>query len=127
MLGAEDAVKSVSVMAGESVTLHAILTEIQKVELILWKFGPDGTNIAQINKMINLVSLYNDALDGRFRGRLELDDQTGDLTIRNIRTEDSGLYELLYIFGEKFTPKKFNIIVSGKLKYSLPFDFIALQ
>ncbi|XP_077081359.1 uncharacterized protein LOC143734881 isoform X1 [Siphateles boraxobius] len=109
-----DAVKSV--LEGDSVTLHAGLTEIQKADLILWTFGPDSTRIAQINRQVNKVSLYDDILDGRFRGRLHLDDQTGDLTIMNIRTEHFGLYELLHIFGDKDSePQKISIIVSAPL------------
>ncbi|KAK7126454.1 hypothetical protein R3I94_017814 [Phoxinus phoxinus] len=111
---AEDTVKSVSVMEGDSVTLNTD-TEIQKAELILWTFGPDSTRIAQINKIINMVSLYSNVLDGRFRGRLELDDQTGDLTITNIKTDHSGLYELQIIGGNVVTAKKFSIIVSARL------------
>ncbi|XDV22828.1 hypothetical protein PO909_027634 [Leuciscus waleckii] len=100
-----------SVLEGGSVTLHAGLTETQRIDLILWTFGSDSTRIAQINKMINKLSLYNDALDGIFRDRLKLDDQTGDLTITNITTEHDGLYEL-QMFGEKeVLPKKFSIMV----------------
>ncbi|XDV22829.1 hypothetical protein PO909_027635 [Leuciscus waleckii] len=114
VFGAEDAVKTVSAMEGDSVSLNTDVTEIQKAELILWMFGPDSIRIAQINKMINMVSLYSNALDGIFRDRLHLDDQTGDLTIRNIKTEHSGLYEL-QIGGNMVTAKKFSIIVSARL------------
>ncbi|XP_048038468.1 SLAM family member 5-like isoform X2 [Megalobrama amblycephala] len=113
--GAEDAVKSVSVTEGDSVTLDAGLIETQRVDLILWTFGPDSTRIAQINKMIDMVSLYNNALDGRFRDRLKLDDQTGSLTITNIRAEHAGLYELQIFGGKEVPPKKFSIIVSARL------------
>ncbi|XP_067252790.1 CD48 antigen-like isoform X7 [Chanodichthys erythropterus] len=113
--GAEDAVKSVSVTEGDSVTLDAGLIETQRVDLILWTFGPESTRIAQINKIINKVSLYNDALDGRFRDRLKLDDQTGSLTITNIRAEHAGLYQLQIFGGKEVPPKKFSIIVSARL------------
>ncbi|XP_056095287.1 SLAM family member 5-like [Rhinichthys klamathensis goyatoka] len=128
VFGAEDAVKTVSVMEGDSPTLNTDVTETQKAELILWTFGPDSTRIAQINRLVNMVSfnpisrpihsvvsLYSNALDGRFRGRLELDDQTGDLTIRNIKTEHSGLYELQIFGGNVVTAQKFSIIVSARL------------
>ncbi len=40
MFGAdEDEVKAVSVMEGDSVTLNPDLTQIQKFNLIEWKFG----------------------------------------------------------------------------------------
>ncbi|XP_058616372.1 uncharacterized protein zgc:171601 [Onychostoma macrolepis] len=104
-----------SVMEGDSVTLHTDLTDIQKYELILWTFGSDSTRIAQINNVVNKISIYNDVLDGKFRDRLQLDDQNGSLTITDTTTEDSGLYELQIIGGKEVPPKKFSIIVSASL------------
>ncbi len=103
-----------SVMEGDSVTLHTDLTDIQKYELVLWTFGPVSTRIAQINNVVNKISLYNDVLDGKFRDRLQLDDRTGSLTITNTRTKDSGLYTLQIIGGKEVPPKMFSIIVSGE-------------
>uniref|UniRef100_A0A673MIB7 Ig-like domain-containing protein n=1 Tax=Sinocyclocheilus rhinocerous TaxID=307959 RepID=A0A673MIB7_9TELE len=102
-----------SVMEGDSVTLHTDLTDLQEYELILWTFGPGSTRIAQINNVVNKISLYNDVLDGKFRDRLQLDDRSGSLTITNSRTEDSGLYELQIIGGKDVPPKKFSIFVSA--------------
>jgi len=114
VFGAEDTVKTVSGMEGDSLTLNTDLSQIQRADLILWTFGPESTRIAQINRQVNMVSLFSNVLDGRFRGRLELDDQTGDLTIMNIRTEHSGLYELQIFGGNVATTQKFSIIVSGE-------------
>ncbi|XDV24166.1 hypothetical protein PO909_028415, partial [Leuciscus waleckii] len=77
---------ALSVKEGESVTLHTGLTEIQRVDLMLWRF--EDTVIAEIYKA------HKQFPDGRFRGKLELDEKTGSLTITNTRTEDAGLYEL---------------------------------
>uniref|UniRef100_A0A8C2IZU8 Ig-like domain-containing protein n=1 Tax=Cyprinus carpio TaxID=7962 RepID=A0A8C2IZU8_CYPCA len=116
VLGVADEIQSVSVTQGDSVTLYTDVTETQKADLILWTFGSDSTRIAQINRMSNKISLYDDALDGRFRDRLKLDDQTGSLTITDIRTQHAGLYRFLQIFdGKEVTPKKFSIIVSAFL------------
>ncbi|XP_043079770.1 SLAM family member 5-like [Puntigrus tetrazona] len=104
-----------SVMEGDSVTLQTDLTDIQKYELILWTFGPGRTRIAQINNVVNKISLYNDVLDGKFRDRLQLDERTGSLNITNTRTEDSGLYELQIIGGQDVPPRTFSIVVFAPL------------
>ncbi|XP_067272680.1 uncharacterized protein [Pseudorasbora parva] len=83
----------VSVMEGDSVNLDSELTEL-KNNVIQWRFGDHNTVIAQINYWTDRVSVYNDDLDGRFRDRLKLDNQTGSLTITNITTEHAGDYKL---------------------------------
>ncbi|XP_016107370.1 uncharacterized protein [Sinocyclocheilus grahami] len=82
-----DDVKSVSVMEGDSVTLNPDLTQMQGIVLLLWRFGDKGSTIAQIDG--NEISYEDDAI---LRGRLQLD-QTGSLTIKNTRTNHSGLYK----------------------------------
>ncbi|XP_065099435.1 uncharacterized protein [Paramisgurnus dabryanus] len=104
-----DEVKSVSVMEGDSVTLYSNVTEIQKIQLILWKFGPQETRIVQINGEAK-ISIYADVLDGKFRDRLQVNNQTGDLTITNTRTTDSGLYEMSISITHKI-PYRFNVTV----------------
>ncbi|XP_077081770.1 uncharacterized protein LOC143735467 isoform X2 [Siphateles boraxobius] len=92
-----DAVKSVSVMEGDSVTLNTDVTETQQYLMIQWTFG--STRIAEVNRLTQTSSTY----DERFRDRLNLD-QTGSLTITNIRSTDSGLYQLTIVSGEtKYT------------------------
>ncbi len=44
-----DVVESVSVMEGDSVTLHSNVTEIQKDDVIQW-FGDQGTLIADLTR-----------------------------------------------------------------------------
>ncbi|XP_073717879.1 uncharacterized protein [Misgurnus anguillicaudatus] len=102
----------VSVMDGDSVTLHTnTVIEAFNGVSIIWKFGAQKTKIAQINKANNnnTVSIRDDALDGKFRGRLQLNDQTGDLTITNIRTTDSELYIVDIHVGIKETKKSFDV------------------
>ncbi|XP_073717722.1 uncharacterized protein [Misgurnus anguillicaudatus] len=106
-----DEVKSVSVIEGGSVTLYTDITETHREDLIEWRFGDQQDLIARINKEANAVSIYDDVLNGRFRHRLQLNDQTGDLTITNITTQHTGLYTL-DIFSRETTKKTFNISVS---------------
>ncbi|XP_065099489.1 uncharacterized protein [Paramisgurnus dabryanus] len=105
-----DEVKSVSVMEGDSVTLHTDINEIQTDDLIIvWTFGTQKTGIAKINREANTVSITDDVLDGRSRGRLHVNNQTGDLTITNITTNHTGLYEVQITVGSKIIQKSFNV------------------
>ncbi|XP_016115824.1 SLAM family member 5-like, partial [Sinocyclocheilus grahami] len=108
---------SLSVMEGDSVTLNIDDTK-KHDDYILWKFGAEASLIAQISKEDGIFSTYNDVLDGRFRDRLKLDNQTGSLTITNITTEHAGLYEL-QITGVKLPSKTFSVSV-----YSLTFPAV---
>ncbi|XP_042605451.1 CD48 antigen-like [Cyprinus carpio] len=88
-------VKLVSVMEGDSVTLNSGLTEIMDDDQIQWRFQSENTLIAEINKRADSMTVYDDVLDGRFRNRLKLNNQTGSLTITNTTTQHAGVYELL--------------------------------
>ncbi len=103
--------ESVSVMERDSVTLHTDLTEIRDDDDILWKYGDDNSLLAQINRENQISSTYDDVLDGKFRDRLKLDNQTGSLTITNIRTEHTGVYKLDIISVKS---KTFSVSVYGE-------------
>ncbi|XP_067253091.1 SLAM family member 5-like [Chanodichthys erythropterus] len=105
---------SVSVMEGDSVTLYTDLTEIHEEDNILWKYGAENSLIAKMKekKQTFITS------DGRFRDRLKLDDQTGSLTITNIRPEHAGLYQL-EIKGVKLISKTFSVSVYAHLPVPL--------
>ncbi|XP_077081841.1 hepatic and glial cell adhesion molecule-like [Siphateles boraxobius] len=84
--------KTLSVMEGESVTLHADVSDIQgDTTVIEWMFGAENPDIviAEINRKANINTVYE-----RFGDRWQIDIETGSLTITNIRTTDSGLYKL---------------------------------
>ncbi len=106
---AGDAVKSVSVTEGESVTLEIDVTTDNEIE---WIFGHKQILIALINRQSGKRKVIDDALDGRFRDRLKLE-QTGSLTITDTRTTDSGLYKVIGSSTE--TPlNTFNLTVYGE-------------
>ncbi len=65
---------NVSVMEGDSVTLKSGVTDVKTVDDIEWRFK--GIRIDKSGDT------------------LQLDSQTGDLKISNIRTTDSGLYKV---------------------------------
>ncbi|XP_051764538.1 uncharacterized protein LOC127520463 isoform X1 [Ctenopharyngodon idella] len=92
----------VSVTEGDSVTINSDLTEMKDDGWIRWRFGANNTLIAEINKRADSFTVYDDVLDGRFRDRLKLDDQTGSLTITNITTEHAGVYQLQTNSGTEF-------------------------
>ncbi|XP_026103094.1 natural killer cell receptor 2B4-like [Carassius auratus] len=110
-----DEVKSsvqVPVTEGDSVSLNTDV-KIQRDDMIRWTFGPQNTRIAEIIKrdQINFIFVSNDEI---FRDKLQMDNQTGSLTIRNIRSEHSGLYELTVISG-KTSLKSFSVTVYASL------------
>ncbi|XDV23192.1 hypothetical protein PO909_027879, partial [Leuciscus waleckii] len=98
-------------MEGDSVTLNTDVTEIQRDDLILWMFGPQENRIAEIHKQI--IDMYGS--NETFGDRLQMDSQTGSLTIRNIRTEHTGLYKLQILRTKGTSYKRFNITVYADL------------
>ncbi|XP_077083204.1 SLAM family member 5 [Siphateles boraxobius] len=105
-----DTVK-ISVEEGDSASLNSDLTEMKDDDVIQWRFGNKNTSIAEINKRADSITVYDDVLNGRFRDRLKLDDQTGSLTITNTGTEHAGVYER-QINGVR---KRFSLTVFARL------------
>ncbi|XP_026105567.1 uncharacterized protein LOC113077376 isoform X1 [Carassius auratus] len=101
--------ETVSVMEGDSVTLHTNLTEVLNDDTILWLFGSKDSIISQITRKSDLTSFYVTE-DERFRGRLQVDQQTGTLTIRKTRIKHAGQYKLS-ISRRQTTIKIFNVAV----------------
>ncbi len=99
-----------SVEEGSSVTLKPD-TEIQKDDQIQWTFGDQDVLIAQIREETG--EIYDDVLEGRFRGRLKLE-KTGSLTITNTRPEHAGLYELEIITSRDTLRKRFRVFIPCK-------------
>ncbi|XP_065099272.1 CD48 antigen-like [Paramisgurnus dabryanus] len=107
-----DEVKSVSVLEGDSVTLHTDITEIQRHDQILWMFGPKETRIAEIYKQG--IDMFN-SNETFGHMRLLLDSQSGSLTIKNIRTEHTGLYKLQIRSDRGNSDKRFSVTVYAPL------------
>uniref|UniRef100_A0A8C1Z200 Immunoglobulin domain-containing protein n=1 Tax=Cyprinus carpio TaxID=7962 RepID=A0A8C1Z200_CYPCA len=112
----DSGVKSLSVLEGDSVTLNTDVPEIQRDDVIRWRFEQQESPVAEINRTSEIFNTY-DGPDERFRDRLKLDHQTGSLIITNTRTTDSGLYEVEISSSSKHTiHKSFTVTVSAEIK-----------
>ncbi|XP_077093879.1 uncharacterized protein LOC143746042 [Siphateles boraxobius] len=76
---------------------------------MMWMYGAQNDIIAKLNGK-SQTSSFNDVDDGRFEDRLQLDNQTGSLSIRDIRTKHSGDYQLKIISTET-SSKTFSVTV----------------
>ncbi|XP_067252627.1 uncharacterized protein [Chanodichthys erythropterus] len=109
---ATDETEPVTVTEGDSISLHTNLSELLNDDTILWMFGPKDFLISQIKRKDDLTSFFVTD-DERFRGRLQVDQKTGSLTIRNTRIRLSGQYKVT-ISREKTTIIKiFRLTVNG--------------
>uniref|UniRef100_A0A671SE70 Immunoglobulin domain-containing protein n=1 Tax=Sinocyclocheilus anshuiensis TaxID=1608454 RepID=A0A671SE70_9TELE len=110
-LGVDTDIVPVSVMEGDSVTLHTDVKANQQ-DRIRWYLN--GIRIAQINgdHSHTCTDVQCDEGTERFRDRLKLDHQTGSLTIMNINTTDSGVYTL-----EILSSRIFSVTIHGEFPY----------
>uniref|UniRef100_A0A8C2EF57 Si:dkey-182g1.6 n=1 Tax=Cyprinus carpio TaxID=7962 RepID=A0A8C2EF57_CYPCA len=106
--GVEKKKVTLSVMKGDTVTLSPDDAEIQTGDPILWKF--EGSIIGK-RKTDGSISTY-DGPGGISKDKLLLDKQTGSLTITDLTTDHTGLYQLeIKSTTEIF--KKYSVTVSG--------------
>uniref|UniRef100_A0A8C2KG87 Immunoglobulin domain-containing protein n=1 Tax=Cyprinus carpio TaxID=7962 RepID=A0A8C2KG87_CYPCA len=104
-------VKTVSVMERDPVNLDTGVLEIQGYDLILWK--TEGNIVAEVNKGTNLFG-PKELEDLRFSGRLHLHRETGDLTISDSKTTDSGYYHLHMSNSEYTLQRTIRVIVKSE-------------
>ncbi|XP_036420132.1 CD48 antigen-like [Colossoma macropomum] len=86
-------------LEGNTVTIHTGLTGVQSDAHILWFYGPENADIKIVNSQIIRGEIITDYDSERFRDRLQLNRNSGSLTITNISREDSGVYKLHIITG----------------------------
>ncbi|XDV22053.1 hypothetical protein PO909_027026 [Leuciscus waleckii] len=97
-----------AVMEGSSVTLQTGVNK-QNDDLIVWYFGPANTLVAQINGKANSTKIHESVVR-----RMRLDND-GSLTILNITTADSGLYNLKITSKKRVSYKRFSVTVYDNL------------
>ncbi|XP_016314645.1 uncharacterized protein LOC107667486 [Sinocyclocheilus anshuiensis] len=105
-----------SAMEGDSFTLRTGLTEIQRDDELEWRFGSSRTRLTRI--AAGNITTYNDE---KFRDRLQLERQTGDLTVTNITNEHTGVYQLSIVIRNKKSTKRFAVTVYAPV--SIPVIF----
>lgn len=106
--------KTKEVTEGDSVTLHTGITELQRYDKILWSFGPRGSNSLLIAQILERTSKISFGDDERFRDRLQLNSETGDLTIRDVKFTHSGDYHLKLFSTKMIKSKRFRVILYGE-------------
>ncbi|XP_039538647.1 uncharacterized protein LOC120486592 [Pimephales promelas] len=110
-----------SVNEGVDVTLGSGVTELHRDDRVQWRFEHEV--VAKVNKTAGIVITFDDVLDGRFRGRLQLDNQTGSLIITHTRTTDSGLYYLDITSDRHVILRKFVLSVCDSCRFP---DYVTL-
>ncbi|XP_048054133.1 uncharacterized protein LOC125272962 [Megalobrama amblycephala] len=106
-----DEVKAVSANVGEDVILETDEAEVQRADELSWRI--QGEIIAEFDRETKMVSIITD--DERFSGRLQMDKTTGSLTIKNINTADSGVYELQISSRSRVKKKTFSLTVHSEV------------
>uniref|UniRef100_A0A8C7PBI6 Ig-like domain-containing protein n=1 Tax=Oncorhynchus mykiss TaxID=8022 RepID=A0A8C7PBI6_ONCMY len=95
----------------QSVTLHTGLTGLQ-ADKIFWFFGPVIPNTSIVESQLIRGENITE-FKGRFREKLQLDRETGSLTIRNLTLNNSGVYQLDF-FNTHKTSQRFYLTPSVK-------------
>ncbi|XP_067301637.1 uncharacterized protein [Pseudorasbora parva] len=100
--------KEVVVKEGGFLNLDPGLRDLSGDVQILWTFesGTQSTRVAQMYQG-KVYTHY----DKRLTGRVQLDRETGILTITAIRTDESGLYKAVIIVNKKVTVQKYKVDV----------------
>ncbi|XP_016295360.1 SLAM family member 5-like [Sinocyclocheilus anshuiensis] len=106
--GEVDDAETVKVMEGDVLNLQPGVDDLKGDVQILWSFesGRQNTRVAQMHQG-KIYTHYNT----QFTGRVQLDQKHGILTITDIRTNQSGLYEALIITGAHITGQRYKVHV----------------
>lgn len=103
--------ETVKCVEGTFASLPSGVVEVRSGDQMLWTFENEKSPIATMSKNDKKTYFYDDK---RFRGRLQLDHQTGSLIIRNLRKTDSGVYLLQIKSTGGTTYRKYKVILNGE-------------
>ncbi|CAM4675404.1 unnamed protein product [Leuciscus chuanchicus] len=108
MCGEIDDIETVQVKEGGFLNLHPGLHDLNGDVQILWTFesGRQSTRVAQMHQG-KIYTHY----DKRLTGRVQLDRDTGILTISGIRTNESGLYKAVIIINTHISGWRYKVDV----------------
>lgn len=95
---------------GGDITLNTGENGHQRDDQVVWSFGPDSPNMRLASQ--NRKGTKADYAE-RFRDRLQLDGQTGSLTISDLNIRDSGVYQFQTI-GDRISSQSFHLTVYGE-------------
>ncbi|XP_048034409.1 uncharacterized protein LOC125260212 isoform X2 [Megalobrama amblycephala] len=107
--GQADVITTVRVKEGGVLNLHPGV-DLKGDFQILWSYegGNQSNRVAQIYQG-RIYTHY----DERFAGRVQIDQTTGVLTISNIRSNETGLFEAFIVINRLISTRQFNIDVYG--------------
>ncbi|XP_036420142.1 CD48 antigen-like [Colossoma macropomum] len=88
-------------LEGNTVTIHTGLTGVQSDAHILWFYRSENLDTKIVISLVFKGETNTDYPSERFRDRLQLNRNSGSLTITNISREDSGVYKLQIITGHQ--------------------------
>nr|XP_055051492.1 uncharacterized protein si:cabz01074946.1 isoform X3 [Misgurnus anguillicaudatus] len=102
--------------AGQSVVLKSGADTSWNLTKVEWSIFKNTTYIATLRDGILTVDRF-----WRYKGRLELNQKTGDLTIKNLRIDDSMIYTVTLVYtSETREEKKLNLTVKGYTDITKP-------
>lgn len=102
-------IQHITKMEGETVTLY--MGTLQNTKILIWNYGPQNPDIPISVVTNGEVTRVNGT---RFDNRIHTNVETGSITISNLTTNDSGVFEAQHITPTKIVTFTFNLSVLGE-------------
>lgn len=102
-------------LEGNNVTLITGITgQLESGDQVLWMYGPVYPEIKILQVYVGKPRKPSAVQTPvKFRGRLQLDEQSGSLTISNLSVNDTGVYKL-QVINSHLSSYTFNVDIYGK-------------